>query len=434
MASCAILPYSSSHYNSLPEFFEAKETFKAKNASSTIQTTLAALFMRHNVHENLGIQMLHTHFEISDDERLISIGAVAVPIELDTIVGSAVKPLVYRFVPSGVAVCEWTQGDDANEVNLSSPQYSAFMADLRTVLDDAGLIDVLGIFVRQPGDGESKGVEFTAGRANITLHKANPSEGGTAVEASWVFQERPIAPEDGNTRVMAACTAWCRAFVGTHSSRHKEKGGRYALERETQGASFKGPDATIEAPAEVAAPAIIATPVDASTQTDPADPITNVMAACNSWCQEFVGNHSSRHKEKGGRYALETKTEGVSSKDASEPATAPAELASPVDIKDPAEVDTTVDITPAEPTDPITNVMAACNSWCQEFVGNHSSRHKEKGGRYALEAETQGLSLKDESVPAPIEAPIETRAMAACNSWCQEFVGNHSQRHKEKGG
>lgn len=158
MASCAILPYSSSHYNSLPEFFHAKETFKAKNASTTIQTTLAALFLRHNVHENLGIQMLHTHFEISDDERLVSVGAVAVPIELDIIVGSAVKPLVYRFVPSGVAVCEWTQGDDANEVDLSSPQYSAFMTELRTVLDDAGLIDVLGIFVRQPGDGESKGV------------------------------------------------------------------------------------------------------------------------------------------------------------------------------------------------------------------------------------------------------------------------------------
>ncbi|KFX99133.1 hypothetical protein O988_04028 [Pseudogymnoascus sp. VKM F-3808] len=347
MATCAILPYSSSHYNSLPEFFDAKETFKAKNASSTIQTTLAALFLRHNVHENLGIQMLHTHFEISDDERLVSVGAVAVPIELDIIVGSAVKPLVYRFVPSGVAVCEWTQGDDANEVDLSSPQYSAFMTELRAVLDDAGLIDVLGIFVRQPCDGESKGVEFTAGRANITLHKANPSEGGTAVEASWVFQERPVTPGDGNTRVMAACTAWCRAFVGTHSSRHKEKGGRYALERETQGASFKDPEATIETPAELVAP---------------------------------------------------------------------------------------VNITPAEPTDPITNVMAACNSWCQEFVGNHSSRHKEKGGRYALEAETQGLSLKGESVPAPVETSIETRAMAACNSWCQEFVGNHSQRHKEKGG
>ncbi|KFX99595.1 hypothetical protein V490_01736, partial [Pseudogymnoascus sp. VKM F-3557] len=146
-------------------------------------------------------------------------------------------------------------------------------------------------------------------------------------------------------------------------------------------------------------------------------------AACNSWCQEFVGNHSSRHKEKGGRYALETETQSVAFKGEGDPIGVPAELATPVDIE-----------TPAEPTDPITNVMAACNSWCQEFVGNHSSRHKEKGGRYALEAETQGLSLKDESVPAPIEAPIETRAMAACNSWCQEFVGNHSQRHKEKGG
>ncbi|KFY23518.1 hypothetical protein V491_02505 [Pseudogymnoascus sp. VKM F-3775] len=197
MAACAVLPYSSHHYNTLPEFFVAKETFKAKSASQTIDTTLATLFLRHNVHDNLGIQMLHTHFEISDEERLVGIGSVAVPIELDINVGSAIKPLVYRFVPSGVAVCEWTQGDDANEVDLSSPPYAAFMAELRTVLDEAGLMDVLGIFVRQPGDGDMKGVEFTAGRANITLHKDNPTEGGTSVEASWVFHEAPVEPGDG---------------------------------------------------------------------------------------------------------------------------------------------------------------------------------------------------------------------------------------------
>ncbi|KFY29400.1 hypothetical protein V493_02388 [Pseudogymnoascus sp. VKM F-4281 (FW-2241)] len=294
MTSCPILPYSSTHYNTLPEFAEAKETFKKKNASTAVNTTLAALFVRHNVHQNLGIQMLHTHFAINDDERLVGIGSVAIPIELDIIVGTAIKPLVYRFVPTGVAVCEWTQGNDATEVDLSSPPYAAFMAELRTVLEDAGLIDVLGIFVRQPSDGEMKGVEFTAGRANITLHKDNPTKGGgTIVEASWVFEETPLEKKgDAATHAMSACNSWCQEFVGAHSSRHKEKGGRYALERETQGASSKRagkPRLTIDVAAELAAP--VEVPVEFTTR---------VMAACNSWCQEFVGNHSSRHKEKGG--------------------------------------------------------------------------------------------------------------------------------------
>ena len=300
--------------------------------------------------------MLHTHFAIGDDERLVGIGAVAVPIELDIIVGSAIKPLVYRFVDSGVAVCEWTQGNDANEVDLSSPQYAAFVAELRAVLDEVGLIDVLGIFVRQPGDGKMKGVEFTAGRANITLHKDEPTDGGKSVEASWVFMEKTINPEDvtstpnplpptslpvnyktntpiATTRAMSACNSWCQEFVGNHSSRHKEKGGRYALERETQGASFKDPNP----------------PVDLAA-TDPLDASTQVMSDCNSWCPEFVGNHSSRHKEKGGRYALDAETQG----------------GAPVPVE--------------EPIEPVTQVMAVCNAWCQEFVGNHSSRHKEKGG------------------------------------------------------
>ncbi|OBT63221.1 hypothetical protein VE03_07791 [Pseudogymnoascus sp. 23342-1-I1] len=296
MASCTILPYSSTHYNSLPEFFAAKEAFKAKGASKTINNTLATLFVRHNVHTNLGIQMLHTHFAISSDERLVGIGAVAVPIELDIIVGSAIKPLVYCFVPSGVAVCEWTQGDDANEVDLSSPQYSAFMAELRTVLEGAGLIDVLGIFVRQPSDGQTKGVEFTAGRANITLHKDNPIGEGTAVEASWVFEEKPIEPGDATTRALAACQSWCQPFVGNHSSRHKEKGGRYALECETQGPSYARARETGGAAASLTtAPDHVEDPV-----ADRVEIAIRAVAACESWCTEFVDSHSARHKQKGG--------------------------------------------------------------------------------------------------------------------------------------
>ncbi|OBT99593.1 hypothetical protein VE01_02895 [Pseudogymnoascus verrucosus] len=339
MASSTILPYSSTHYNTLPEFFTAKETFKAKNASKTIDITLASLFLRHKVHHNLGVQMLHTHFTIGDDERLVGIGAVAVPIELDIIVGSAIKPLVYRFVPTGVAVCEWTQGNDANEVDLSSPQYAAFMAELRIVLDEAGLIDVLGIFVRQPGDGKMKGVEFTAGRANITLHKDEPTEGGNSVEASWVFMEKTVQPGDATTRTMSACNSWCQPFVGNHSSRHKEKGGRYSLDRETQGASLKDPNPPVE----------LAAPID----TSDAITATEVMAARKSWSQEFVGNHSSRHQEKGGRSALEAEMQG--------------------DLDEDEDED-------EELVEPVTQVMAVCTAWCREFVGNHSSRHKEKGG------------------------------------------------------
>lgn len=134
------------------------------------------------------------------------------------------------------------------------------------------------------------------------------------------------------------------------------------------------------------------------------------MSACNSWCQPFVGNHSSRHKEKGGRYSLDRETQGASFKDPNPP----VELAAPIDTSDAITA---------------TEVMAACKSWSQEFVGNHSSRHQEKGGRYALEAEMEGDLDEDEELVEPV-----TQVMAVCTAWCREFVGNHSSRHKEKGG
>ncbi|KFZ18862.1 hypothetical protein V502_03920, partial [Pseudogymnoascus sp. VKM F-4520 (FW-2644)] len=157
---------------------------------------------------------------------------------------------------------------------------------------------------------------------------------------------------------------------------------------------------------------------------------TRAMSACNAWCQAFVGTHSSRHKEKGGRYAIERETQGASFKEPS------ATIEVPTEVPAPAELPAPADIYIASPADTATRAMSACNGWCQEFVGDHSSRHKEKGGRYALEAETQGSSFNTAPAPAPVEVPLEitTRAMSACNSWCQEFVGNHSSRHKEKGG
>lgn len=206
---------------------------------------------------------------------------------------------------------------------------------------------------------------------------------------------------------MSACQSWCQEFVGNHSSRHKEKGGRYTLERETQGVSFKGPTAPTEVhaklPVAVKLPATaeLSTPVDATAPVDPTDVTTQAMSACQSWCQEFVGNHSSRHKEKGGRYALEPSTEDPKRTTSAISVPAPVETSTEdakrgiaaITVPVPAETSTedtkpgTAALPVSVPVDaeelplrPTTRAMSACQSWCQEFVGNHSSRHKEKGG------------------------------------------------------
>ncbi|KFZ01866.1 hypothetical protein V500_00585 [Pseudogymnoascus sp. VKM F-4518 (FW-2643)] len=162
-------------------------------------------------------------------------GAVTILIQPEIIVDRAIKPLVYCFVPSAIAIYKWAQGGHINEIDFST--YAAFMAELLSVLADASLTDVIGMLVRQPGNGGMKGIGFASACANITLHKDQPAEGDNSVEVSWVFEERTIAPGDGtsdslphsniinsiaSTLAMSACSSKCQDFVGNHSFRYKE--------------------------------------------------------------------------------------------------------------------------------------------------------------------------------------------------------------------
>jgi hypothetical protein len=60
--------------NALPSLHDANATFKESNTAEAMSSVLAGIFSKHNVDGLLGVQLLHRHFMLGNNEYLIEMG------------------------------------------------------------------------------------------------------------------------------------------------------------------------------------------------------------------------------------------------------------------------------------------------------------------------------------------------------------------------
>lgn len=183
-----ILDYSAEHYNSLPSIMDAGTNLKPADIS-LLTTTIGQVFVKHEVQNLFGITLLHNHFSLDENEILVNIGSVAVPWKTTSLAGQLrdVKGSAWRFTEQGVAPYEF-----AYDVTVlpDVSDFQPFLSELRVLLDRLGLTEKLGICAFRGQDLDSTTqVEFTQGRANITLpFDIAPEDGpNRSIEAVWQF-------------------------------------------------------------------------------------------------------------------------------------------------------------------------------------------------------------------------------------------------------
>lgn len=164
-----------------------------------LTTTIGQVFMKHEVQNLFGIILLHNHFSLDENEMLVNIGSVAVPWKTTSLAEQLqdVKGSAWRFTEHGVAPYEFTY--DATLLPDVSG-FQPFLSELRVLLDCLGLTEKLGICAFRGEDLDSTTqVEFTQGRANITLPFDIAPEDGQirSIEAVWQFD---FSPESGTER------------------------------------------------------------------------------------------------------------------------------------------------------------------------------------------------------------------------------------------
>lgn len=190
----ALLEYNPKHYDTLPPVLQAGRNAEPSGAIEALESIIGRVFIKHGVDKELGIILLHNHFDLSPTEILVQFGNSAVPWHTSRNPDlTNVVPAAWRFVEKGLAPYEFTYSnpDGSNPAFvLNTEKHGAFLTELLAVLKERELTDVLGLVALEDKDIDSPPlVEIESGRSTIALNvDINPQpETDAWIHVVWQF-------------------------------------------------------------------------------------------------------------------------------------------------------------------------------------------------------------------------------------------------------
>lgn len=191
--SVALLEYNPRHYDTLPPVIEASQNAEPSGAINALESVIGNVFVKHGVQNELGIILLHNHFDLSPTEILVQFGNSAVPWETSKNPDLFnVVPGAWRFVEEGLAPYEFVYLGRTKQSTvplLADAKYGPFLAELLNLLQKHDLVDVLGLVALENKDVNSPPlVELEFGRSTIALEvDINPEPEDAWIHVVWQF-------------------------------------------------------------------------------------------------------------------------------------------------------------------------------------------------------------------------------------------------------
>lgn len=147
MACAAVTAYDPKFYDQVPDIVEAE---KELPLHETLIPALAKTLVKHKIHEDFGIILLHTHFGLAPSERMVEVIKNGVSVTKPTAQSSDQIPRVFALSPASDTLqpVEFTSTDSdgsaalAERVKKLTP---AFVKDFATVLRKAGASHMFGV-------------------------------------------------------------------------------------------------------------------------------------------------------------------------------------------------------------------------------------------------------------------------------------------------
>jgi len=156
------------------------------------------LFLKYDVHQKVAICVVHRHFDLAENEKLVQFNSVIAPWCVDDspdylipgiraknwafLNDGALFPYEFRFTPHP----DPTASTHENEM----PFPLSFSNELYDTMVTYGLQDVYGLVAVEPDDVDPTTptkLEFTAGRTSVLVPMTPEMESMARVEAAWVF-------------------------------------------------------------------------------------------------------------------------------------------------------------------------------------------------------------------------------------------------------
>lgn len=163
--------YDHNEYQTLPSISDAVAKFDAINGDNLVSTAFRELFLNYKMDRIFGLILLHRHFDLEQNERLVEYGGTSVPWRFSKISENIRASSWFLSVSGVIRPYEFyytVTRNEATELDPSKADQRAFLDAFKDLLSFHNAVNLLGL-CRYPGDDFPGRIEVTEGRANINL-------------------------------------------------------------------------------------------------------------------------------------------------------------------------------------------------------------------------------------------------------------------------
>ncbi|KAL1959096.1 hypothetical protein VTO42DRAFT_2883 [Malbranchea cinnamomea] len=176
-------PSSTSAFNQLPSLFRSHDHFTAHDGLAVVDK-LGSLFADYKLADRFGVTLLHRHFSLKPNQRLVDVNGTSTPWDISPVDGNDESTSIEKH--GGIVRPHWWM---LSKPTAEGEPYKLFAA----VLAAHDLIGTLGLcLLRDDLDEQQQLFEVTEGRANITFvrHQSETVlEGAQLLEAQWPYSD-----------------------------------------------------------------------------------------------------------------------------------------------------------------------------------------------------------------------------------------------------
>ncbi|KAF4435234.1 hypothetical protein FACUT_7338 [Fusarium acutatum] len=206
MAAAAVQTYTPASYDhravdAMTDVDVAAQRLQELNGLDHMKSCIRDVFMKHGVDKVFGVGLLHRHYDVAPNEKIIELGPVSSPWVVgddEVITGGAVLPHTWRVFDGELKPTEFKFVPQRELSNVDRPVFpAAFVKELIGVLQETGLDEVLGVSLYEPGDPDNETMEVTYGRSSIVIpstgligSKVIGPQGFDAFQAAWTFSKK----------------------------------------------------------------------------------------------------------------------------------------------------------------------------------------------------------------------------------------------------
>jgi hypothetical protein len=194
MAAADVLPlpvlgdYSHDHFQSLPTLEHAKANFLVNGKGEEyISNVIKPFFVAAGMDRVFGVAMLHRHFDLEADEKLVDYQGTSTPWKESVTGMKAPQASIWSFDKGECLRPTEFHYSEKMDTPLSDDAIE-FIGKLKVLLDKHDLTGVLGL-ARYPGDDFQGSCEITHGRANINLRPEDYPADLQHIPTIWFLSE-----------------------------------------------------------------------------------------------------------------------------------------------------------------------------------------------------------------------------------------------------